>query len=203
MAFLFYVGHQFGKWTVIDFSALSYPCDVKACFVAGENIFYRIFPPSSLRIIFCIVGFYPVIIARDKIIQMMTFEFVGGESMLDICPIIIEPDFFCRLPFRKEQNICFYALGIEYACRQAENGVQIKIRQQLLSYSFTCPTFKKNIVRQYYSCTASGFKHQHHVLKEVQLIIFCIHIEIRTVDIDRTCRACSEWRICKYHIYKR
>ena len=49
----------------------------------------------------------------------------------------------------------------------------------------------------------SGLKHQHHVLQEVQLIILCLYIEIRTVDIDRASRACSEWRICKYHIYKR
>ena len=123
--------------------------------------------------------------------------------MLDICTIIIEPDLFCRLSFRKEQDIGFHALGIKYTCRQAENGVQIKIRQQLLSYCFTGTSFKKNIVRQYYSCTASGLKHQHHVLQEVQLIILCLYIEIRTVDIDRTSRTRSEWRVCKYHIYKR
>ena len=71
----------------------------------------------------------------------MAFEFVGCKGMFDICTIIIESDFLCRLTFRKEQDIGFYPLGIEYTSRQAENGVQIEICQQLLSYRFTGTAF--------------------------------------------------------------
>lgn len=46
------------------------------------------------------------------------------------------------------------------------------------------------------------FEHQHHVLKKVQLIVLRFYIEIRAVNIHRTCWTSTERRIGKYYIYK-
>ena len=133
---------------------------------------------------------------------MMPLQFVGSKSMFDVCTIVVEPNLFCGLPLGKKQHIGLHPLRIKYTGRQTEDSVQVEIREQFLAYRFAGTTFKKYIIRQYHGGAASHSKHQHHVLEKVQLIVLCLHIEIRTIQFHRTGRSLPERRVCKYHIHK-
>ena len=133
---------------------------------------------------------------------MMAFQFICCQGVLYIGTIIIKPYFFGRLSFAEKQHICFYALSIEDTCRQTQDSMQIEILQQAFTDCFACSGLKEDIVRKYHSCTTTCFEHKHHVLKEIQLVVLGLHIEIRTVDVHRAGRASSKRRIGEYHIDK-
>ena len=79
--------------------------------------------------------------------------------------------------------------------------MEIEIRQEFLADRLSCVAFKKYIVWQDYCCTSASFEHQHHMLKEVELVVLGFNIEVWTIDFNRTGRACAKWRVGKDDIH--
>ena len=115
------------------FATLLYPSNIERCFVASGKFFDRVFAPTPRRIFLCIESLGASVdviwvVALHKVIEMMTLQFVGGKCVLDIGAVVIEPNFLCWLPLGEEQHVCLDTLRIEDACRQAKNGMKIKLR---------------------------------------------------------------------------
>ena len=128
----FDVVHQFRERAVVLFAALLDPSDVEAGLVAVENFFDAVFAPASLWIGFGIVGFGACIdvfgmISVDEIVEVMALKLVGGERVLHVGAVVVEPDFPCGLSFGEEEHVGLHALCIEDAGGQAEDGVEIEV----------------------------------------------------------------------------
>ena len=59
--------------------------------------------------------------------------------------------------------------------------MEIEIRQEFLADGLSCVAFKKYIVWQDYCCTSASFEHQHHMLKEVELVVLGAHVFLAQV----------------------
>ena len=82
--------------------------------------------------------------------------------------------------------------------------MKIKIFKKFFTKCFTSSISKKDIIRKNDSGTSTVFKHQHHVLQKVQLVVACCNNQIIThcCNINASCRTGTKRWICKNYIYK-
>ena len=112
-------------------------------------------------------------VASHKVVQMVTHHRLGCQCVLDASTVVVEPDILGRFTFLEEKNIGFDTLSIEDTSRETENGMQVEVLQEFLADGLASTALKEYVIRQYHSGTTAIFEHDHHVLKEVQLIVLC------------------------------
>ena len=125
-------------------------------------------------------------IAGHEVVKMVAQHGLGGKGVLDACAIVVEPHVFCGLALLEEEHVGLDALGIEDACGQAENGVQIEVLQQLLADGFTSIALKQHVVWQHHSSTTRIFQQHHDMLQEVELVVLGLDKEVWTIYLYAT-----------------
>ena len=68
-----------------------------------------------------------------------------------VCAEVVYPEFFCPWCWAgwfavEEEDVCFYALSVEYACWQAQECVDVAFVEEFASYCFSCSAFEEDVV---------------------------------------------------------
>jgi len=116
------------------------------------------------------------VVAGNEILQVLILHGVCFQGEVHIGSQIIYPDSLspwslaCRLSV-EEEHVCLHALGIEYACRQPQEGVDVTLMEELPSNSFSSTTLKEHVVRDNNRCLAVHLQERFHVLHENGLLV--------------------------------
>ena len=67
-----------------------------------------------------------------------------GPEVVD--PELLGPGFASAGPVVKEKDVCLYALGVEDARGQPQQGVDVAVVEQAFSDGFSCTAFEEHVV---------------------------------------------------------
>ena len=72
-----------------------------------------------------------------------------------------------------------------------------KFTADFLTDGLTGTTLEEHIIGQHHSSATVILQHDHNVLEEIELVVLRLYMEVGTVNINTSCRACAKWWIGK------
>ena len=116
------------------------------------------------------------VVAVDEVRQILEAHRFFLQRMVNIGAVVVVPDLLrpgVRAGFVvvEEDHVGLDALRVEHAGRQAQDGVQVGVVQQLLADRLTGTAFKQHVVGNDDGSAASGLEHGANMLHEIELFV--------------------------------
>src|SRR6266511_6299034 len=116
------------------------------------------------------------IVALNKFVEVFALQWIGFQGEMFVGSEVVDPELLGPRRFTgrlliEEEDVRFYALRIEQAGRQTQQGMDLALVQQLSANRLPCPALEKNIVRNHDRRPAVLLQQRFDVLEKIEILV--------------------------------
>ena len=118
----------------------------------------------------------PGVVAGHELVEVQAFERLGLEGVVDVRAVVEDPKLLGPRLLTgglgvEKQDVCLDALGVEDAGGEPQQGVNVRLLQQLPPHGLARSSLEQHVVGDDDRATAVDLEQALDVLEEVQLLV--------------------------------